>query len=210
MCNIFDEYGNKIGEIYPSAGGIELLGLALLLFPLLMVALPVYVVYKTLTGDVESVWGDKQNRKELVQAVALTLIIVAVMVVVGTILITLLNGISGVNSTTSIISPANSGEIQGAATIAECVGALATRLKPGMTARVNSANNNAPNILRAEPGIRAKRLASLRAGTTFKIVDGPICASSYWYWKVQTRYGIGWTAEGDSSGYWLELVTDNR
>lgn len=93
-----------------------------------------------------------------------------------------------------------------AATEANCPGTPARRLAVGMTARVTFTDGT-PNILRSGPGKTFGRIASMLEGTQMTVIGGPTCASGYWYWQVQTsRFGTGWTAEGDSFSYWLEPV----
>lgn len=95
-------------------------------------------------------------------------------------------------------------------TEASCPGTRAKRLEVGMTARVTYTDGT-PNILRSGPGKTFGRIASMLEGTQMKVIGGPACASGYWYWQVQTsRFGIGWTAEGDANSYWLEPMPDQR
>lgn len=92
-----------------------------------------------------------------------------------------------------------------------CPNAPVTRLNVGETVKVSNTNNSTRNILRNGAGKSYKALASMPAGTTMKIVGGPQCASNYVYWQVLTdEFGSGWTAEGDKSAYWLDLISDQR
>jgi len=79
-----------------------------------------------------------------------------------------------------------------------------TRLQIGDNTRVTP---GLPNRARSAPGIYSDVLTELLPGTVVKVVDGPVCADGYVFWKVESELipgGSGWTAEGDGSGYWLE------
>ncbi|MEQ8676494.1 MAG: hypothetical protein RLP44_22150 [Aggregatilineales bacterium] len=79
-------------------------------------------------------------------------------------------------------------------------------------------SDNAVNI-RAEPRTDIQRLGFLRGGSSFTVLDGPVCAEGYVWWQVEytpneydtAEFGdvetiIGWMAEGDptSGDFWLE------
>lgn len=90
------------------------------------------------------------------------------------------------------------------------------RLTIGELGRVLS--DNAVNI-RAEPRTDIQRLGFLRGGSSFTVLDGPVCAEGYVWWQVDytpndydtAEFGdadsiTGWMAEGDptSGEFWLE------
>jgi hypothetical protein len=86
----------------------------------------------------------------------------------------------------------------------ECPGTLPGRLSDAAYARVlpGLANN-----LRAEPSAAAELLARLPPHAVVAVYGDPVCAEGHLWWNVgyPTRNDlVGWTAEGDSSEYWIE------
>jgi len=83
-----------------------------------------------------------------------------------------------------------------------------SRLRIGDTAEVS---NNPPlaNRLRSEPAMDAQVLGFIQPGEDALILDGPACANGWVWWKVRSKEsGLeGWTAEGDSTNYWLVPVS---
>jgi uncharacterized protein YraI len=47
-------------------------------------------------------------------------------------------------------------------------------------------------------------LTQIPSGGTFTVLAGPTCANGMNWWQVNYNGTVGWTAEGDASGYWLE------
>jgi hypothetical protein len=63
------------------------------------------------------------------------------------------------------------------------------------------------NRIRSEPKISDNIIAGFTPGMFVKLVDGPVCADGFVFWKVESRFipgGVGWTAEGDGISYFLE------
>jgi hypothetical protein len=87
----------------------------------------------------------------------------------------------------------------------DCAGSEVFRLTVGERGRVMPGD---PNTVRATPGLNSSRIGSLPAGTEFEVISGPDCVDNYTWWRVRSGTLIGWTAEGDSSGYWLEPVDE--
>lgn len=87
--------------------------------------------------------------------------------------------------------------------LSACTGLLTPRLQAGGQARVIT---SAPNNVRLDPTISAKKIGQLESGTTFDVVDGPVCADGYAWYRVRTSVLDGWTAEGGNDTYWLEPV----
>ncbi|MCL4529105.1 MAG: hypothetical protein M1282_06805 [Chloroflexi bacterium] len=86
-----------------------------------------------------------------------------------------------------------------------CSGAPAPHLTIGSYAYVSD-NPPIDNLVRSGPGLGTTELGSILNGHSMKILDGPQCGDGYYWWRVQALRNasvIGWTAEGDSSGYWL-------
>jgi hypothetical protein len=82
-----------------------------------------------------------------------------------------------------------------------CPGTLPTRLTGLSTARVTP---GPANNLRAEPTLGATLLGQIPGSGTVALISGPICADSMTWWQVDYNGLVGWTSEGDASGYWME------
>lgn len=82
-----------------------------------------------------------------------------------------------------------------------------TRLKVGMQATVIGSEDATFNNVRSTPTVRNNIIATLPIGSTVKILDGPICADGFVFWKISsdefTNGMEGWTAEGDGVAYYL-------
>jgi hypothetical protein len=49
------------------------------------------------------------------------------------------------------------------------------------------------------------QVALMAEGTPFDVIGGPWCADGYRWWQLQLADGTqGWSAEADTSGYFLE------
>jgi serine/threonine-protein kinase len=76
-----------------------------------------------------------------------------------------------------------------------CPGAPPQRVRVGERARVCTAYEQL--IVRAQPRRSSSELTRLKPGTYVTVVDGPICANAFSWWKVRTNSGtVGWVAEG--------------
>jgi hypothetical protein len=86
-----------------------------------------------------------------------------------------------------------------------CPGALPSRLVVGGEAVVipGLANN-----VRQNPGLSAAKIGQIPAGGRFRVLDGPVCANGYAWWKVDYNGIIGWTAESGDGAYWLEMIAN--
>ncbi len=60
-----------------------------------------------------------------------------------------------------------------------------------------------PLSVREAPGLNTSRLAALREGTRFDILEGPICANGFQWWRIQTAAVSGWIAEGQADVYFV-------
>jgi uncharacterized protein YraI len=70
-----------------------------------------------------------------------------------------------------------------------------------------------PNVIRTHPGtvasgvMHSEVIGEIPGGAEFVVLDGPVCApDGRFWWYVQYRNLIGWTAEGEDNTYWLEPV----
>src|SRR5689334_19750606 len=76
---------------------------------------------------------------------------------------------------------------------AGCGGAPPTQLIVGEQAqRPPGPDSN----VRAEPNTRAAFLGQIPAGGIVDVLDGPVCADGYAWWKINYQGLIGWTPEG--------------
>lgn len=85
-----------------------------------------------------------------------------------------------------------------------CPSTYPSRLYVGDTAFV-SKDPPLANRLRSEPNTGSTILALIQPGEEMVVVGGPVCSNQWIWWQVRTSAGgiTGWTAEGDTSGYWL-------
>ncbi|WP_162787678.1 SH3 domain-containing protein [Anaerolinea thermolimosa] len=62
-----------------------------------------------------------------------------------------------------------------------------------------------PQRLRKEAGKDAERVGWIQPGEVARVLEGPVCADGWVWWKVETLTGgyTGWAAEGDGTEYWL-------
>lgn len=105
-------------------------------------------------------------------------------------------------------TPAVSATPKVSPTVFTCPGAPATQLKLGERA-YTSAQTSTPNRVRSDPGTSTNILGLIQPRQVVEIVEGPRCVQGYVWWKVHLLGSTltGWTAEGQSSDYWLEPCT---
>lgn len=84
----------------------------------------------------------------------------------------------------------------------EC--SLAPRLEIGSRARVLPAN---VMNLRQQPTTNSPIIGQIPASGVFNVLDGSRCAGGHNWWQINYLGIMGWVAEGDSQGYWLENLT---
>ncbi len=86
----------------------------------------------------------------------------------------------------------------------DCPGAPAPRLIVGNQGRV-AFTNGVPLRVRSTPN--GNILTQIAEGTSFSVLGGPQCAGGYLWWQIETPNGqSGWSAEGDSDGYYVEPI----
>lgn len=89
------------------------------------------------------------------------------------------------------------------ATVDNCVGLLPPRLQVGQQGRVTV--GGVPNNVRETPDIGARRVGQIApGGGAFAVLEGPLCADGYVWYRVRMGDFEGWTAEGGNNEYWLE------
>lgn len=88
-----------------------------------------------------------------------------------------------------------------------CPGAMPSRLVIGSIGRVIDDADNRSNRLRSEPGTNFALLTSIPERDTFVVLEGPVCADGYAWWRVNYNGIMGWTVESDNTEYWLEPLS---
>lgn len=83
---------------------------------------------------------------------------------------------------------------------AACATILMPRLRVGGYASVidDTANN-----LRSGPSLAAEKIGSIPPGGYFEVLEGPVCADGYAFYRIDYNGVQGWTVEGEGSEYWL-------
>jgi hypothetical protein len=85
-----------------------------------------------------------------------------------------------------------------------CPNAPVSHLSSGDRAGVTYSNGINVRV-RSGAGTKYDKVASLPEGALMSIVDGPICADDYVWWKVKVDKGpTGWVAEGEPGNYFIE------
>jgi hypothetical protein len=82
-----------------------------------------------------------------------------------------------------------------------CPGALASRLGVNRLGRVLPGD---PNNLRAEANTNNEQVGQIPADGVFNVLEGPVCAEDYVWWRIDYQGTIGWTVESSADTYWLE------
>jgi hypothetical protein len=85
-------------------------------------------------------------------------------------------------------------------------GAGWSRLSTGTYAVVTDESSD-PNRVRSAPDTSAEIIHQLYPGSIVRVLEGPVCAKSLIFWKVENESipgDTGWTAEGNGSDYYME------
>ncbi|MDX2162233.1 MAG: hypothetical protein SF162_12980 [bacterium] len=61
-----------------------------------------------------------------------------------------------------------------------------------------------PNNVRDQPSASGVRVGQIPGGGHFTVLEGPVCAEGYNWWRIQTADVSGWTVEGADGDYWVE------
>jgi hypothetical protein len=86
---------------------------------------------------------------------------------------------------------------------ASCAGAPRERLIIGERARVLPDDPRAVNVRRL-PGTEHRLVTTIPINGIFQVLDGPVCADGFQWYKVHYREATGWLAEGDLTSYYVE------
>ena len=90
----------------------------------------------------------------------------------------------------------------------DCPTVLPSRMLVGEFGRVTLTGG--ANRLRTSPTTDGTLLGTIPEGEVFEVLAGPICADNFAWYQVDFDAEIGWTAEGDNSEYFLELLPDDE
>jgi WD40 repeat protein len=82
---------------------------------------------------------------------------------------------------------------------------LTARLQVGSTGRVITAGF--PSNVRNVPNIDGALLGEMPPGSSFLVLEGPVCATTLLWYRVDHNGLIGWAAEGGGADYWLEPIS---
>jgi hypothetical protein len=86
-----------------------------------------------------------------------------------------------------------------------CDGTLPSVLSVGSTAQVAN-TDGVPLRVRQNPG--GAVLTEIVEGASFDVIGGPQCYDRYTWWQIQLPSGAsGWSAEGDTDGYWVTVLS---
>jgi WD40 repeat protein len=81
----------------------------------------------------------------------------------------------------------------------DCPGTLPSRLQVGQPAQVTP---GLPNNVRDQPSASGAKIGEIPAEATFMVLEGPVCAEEYAWWRVDYDGLVGWTVEGAGEEYW--------
>src|SRR5579871_4612441 len=92
----------------------------------------------------------------------------------------------------------------------QCPGAPPQRLTVGAQAQLtqtqpgDSSGPAIPVRVHDTAGTRSRVVGQLADNSPFQVTGGPQCRDRYSWWQINSQGLVGWIAEGDSSGYFVE------
>jgi hypothetical protein len=86
---------------------------------------------------------------------------------------------------------------------ASCAGTPRERLIIGERGRVLTDDPRPVNVRRL-PGTENRLVTTIPINGIFQVLDGPVCADGFQWYKVHYREATGWLAEGDLTSYYVE------
>ncbi len=86
---------------------------------------------------------------------------------------------------------------------ASCAGAPRERLIIGERGRVLEDDPRNVNVRRL-PGTEHILVTVIPVNGLFMVLDGPVCADGFQWYKIHYREATGWIAEGDLTSYYVE------
>jgi len=90
-----------------------------------------------------------------------------------------------------------------AAQTAACADAPAPRLIVGQQGRVTPGD---PNNVRDAAARSGNLIGEIPGGAIFDVLEGPLCADGFNWWRVTYGDLTGWTVEGAGTDYWVEPI----
>src|SRR5690606_11475997 len=84
-----------------------------------------------------------------------------------------------------------------------CSGAPSVRLVRHERGRVLP-DDPRPLNMRREPGTGSNVVVQIPIRGVFYVLDGPVCADDYTWYRIRYQAAEGWIAEGDSTSYYVE------
>lgn len=100
-----------------------------------------------------------------------------------------------------------SGEyVLGITEMLDCPSVLSSRMLVGEFGRVTL--DGGANRLRESPATDGDIITTIPEGDVFDVWAGPVCADGFAWYQVDIDGEVGWTAEGNSTEYFLELLPD--
>jgi hypothetical protein len=62
---------------------------------------------------------------------------------------------------------------------------------------------------RKQPNLKAAAIAAFKAGERVRILEGPVEADGFTWWKIEGKSGTGWSAQKSKEGVvWLQPVAE--
>lgn len=89
----------------------------------------------------------------------------------------------------------------------DCPSVLASQTLVGEFARVTLEGGS--NRMRQGPSTSTAEVDRIPEGGVFEVLQGPVCADGFAWYQVDYDDVVGWTAEGDDTTYFLELMPDD-
>lgn len=89
----------------------------------------------------------------------------------------------------------------------DCPSVLPSQMLVGEYGRVTL--DGGANRLREAPSTDADVITTIPEADVFDVWAGPICADGFAWYQVDYDGEVGWTAEGDDTEYYLELLPDS-
>lgn len=89
----------------------------------------------------------------------------------------------------------------------QCLGAPPPRMQVGDVGRV-SLDDPRPLRVRSLPNLQGEIVTELQPGVQFDVIGGPICADGYIWWNITVQGSdlTGWSAEGTTDLYFIEVL----
>jgi uncharacterized protein YraI len=100
-----------------------------------------------------------------------------------------------------LLAFAGAAAMQGTGTDDDC--GLPTRLVVGQSTFLNSTT---PNRLRDQPSTSGAQIGQIFNDQNMLLLEGPVCAEGFTWWRVEYKGDTGWTVESSSDDYFMDGV----